>query len=289
MAQPNANREPTMEEILASIRRIIESNDTVGERKPALVDAMADEGEEALEDDIAPPAASTPAFAPLESARQYPTPGERIRPAGRPVSLADVAARVRASGSISGATPILSASLLRTEGNAAVRIEPEVDFAAAAEEVEDEFDEIAAEMRADNDAGRARDIDRAPEDDTTFDTDIRQAVSDAMAIDADAAATAETASQADEAPEADAPVIPEVASTEESGRHLVSSSTGAKIAAAFDDLSEAFKAEQRRSFDEMAEEMLRPMLQQWLDDNLPTVVERLVREEIERVARGGRR
>ena len=37
----------------------------------------------------------------------------------------------------------------------------------------------------------------------------------------------------------------------------------------------------------MAEEMLRPMLQDWLDNNLPTLVERLVREEIERVARRG--
>jgi cell pole-organizing protein PopZ len=32
--------------------------------------------------------------------------------------------------------------------------------------------------------------------------------------------------------------------------------------------------------------MLRPMHQDWLDDNLPGLVERLVREEIERVARG---
>jgi len=31
------------------------------------------------------------------------------------------------------------------------------------------------------------------------------------------------------------------------------------------------------------------MLTQWLDDNLPTLVERLVREEIERVSRGNRR
>jgi hypothetical protein len=32
--------------------------------------------------------------------------------------------------------------------------------------------------------------------------------------------------------------------------------------------------------------MLRPMLKSWLDDNLPGLVERLVRTEIERVARG---
>jgi cell pole-organizing protein PopZ len=30
------------------------------------------------------------------------------------------------------------------------------------------------------------------------------------------------------------------------------------------------------------------MLKTWLDDNLPVIVERLVRVEIERVARGGR-
>jgi cell pole-organizing protein PopZ len=32
--------------------------------------------------------------------------------------------------------------------------------------------------------------------------------------------------------------------------------------------------------------MLRPMLKVWLDDNLPGLVERLVRAEIERVSRG---
>ena len=30
------------------------------------------------------------------------------------------------------------------------------------------------------------------------------------------------------------------------------------------------------------------MLRTWLDDNLPVIVEKLVRSEIERVARGGR-
>ena len=38
----------------------------------------------------------------------------------------------------------------------------------------------------------------------------------------------------------------------------------------------------------LTREMLRPMLKSWLDDNLPSLVERLVRAEIQRVARGGR-
>ena len=41
--------------------------------------------------------------------------------------------------------------------------------------------------------------------------------------------------------------------------------------------------------DELATELLRPMLKQWLDQNLPGLVEALVREEIERVSRRSRR
>ena len=38
----------------------------------------------------------------------------------------------------------------------------------------------------------------------------------------------------------------------------------------------------------LTREMLRPMIKTWLDENLPSLVERLVRAEIQRVARGGR-
>lgn len=67
---------------------------------------------------------------------------------------------------------------------------------------------------------------------------------------------------------------------------IISERAGRQVAASFGELSEAFAASRRRNFDDMAREMLRPMLQEWLDDNLPGLVERLVREEIERVARG---
>ena len=67
---------------------------------------------------------------------------------------------------------------------------------------------------------------------------------------------------------------------------IISPSAGRQVAAAFGELSEAFAARSKKTFDDLAEEMLRPMLQDWLDNNLPILVERLVREEIERVARG---
>jgi cell pole-organizing protein PopZ len=41
-----------------------------------------------------------------------------------------------------------------------------------------------------------------------------------------------------------------------------------------------------RTLEDLVREMLKPMLKAWLDDNLPNIVERLVRAEIERVSRG---
>ncbi len=42
------------------------------------------------------------------------------------------------------------------------------------------------------------------------------------------------------------------------------------------------------TLEHLVEEMLRPMLKGWLDQNLPAIVEELVREEIERLSRRGR-
>jgi cell pole-organizing protein PopZ len=69
---------------------------------------------------------------------------------------------------------------------------------------------------------------------------------------------------------------------------LLSSGTDASVAAAFGKLSHTILSANARTLDDLVAEMLRPMLKNWLDDNLPSLVERLVRAEIERVARGGR-
>ncbi|MCO5062825.1 MAG: DUF2497 domain-containing protein [Rhizobiaceae bacterium] len=91
------------------------------------------------------------------------------------------------------------------------------------------------------------------------------------------------------APAAPGAAPTETASAPEQADHkssILSHVAEKQIAASFTELSEALAASRRRSIDQIAEEMLRPMLQEWLDNNLPTMVERLVREEIERVARG---
>jgi uncharacterized protein len=70
---------------------------------------------------------------------------------------------------------------------------------------------------------------------------------------------------------------------------LVSASTASSVASHFEALATSMILKDQALLQQYAQEMMRPMLKQWLDDNLPTIVERLVRVEIERVARGGRR
>ena len=69
---------------------------------------------------------------------------------------------------------------------------------------------------------------------------------------------------------------------------LLSSTAGASVAGAFQMLSATVLSHQARTLEDLVQDMLRPMLKSWLDENLPSLVERLVRAEIERVARGGR-
>jgi cell pole-organizing protein PopZ len=84
------------------------------------------------------------------------------------------------------------------------------------------------------------------------------------------------------------PVLPPPAAEQSREEQLLSSGTDASVAAAFGSLSHTILAANARTLDDLVTEMLRPMLKNWLDDNLPSLVERLVRAEIERVARGGR-
>ena len=69
-------------------------------------------------------------------------------------------------------------------------------------------------------------------------------------------------------------------------KRLLSDHTTAAVSSAFGSLAHTVLAQNARTLDDLVREMLRPMLKGWLDDNLPTIVERLVRAEIERVSRG---
>jgi uncharacterized protein len=68
--------------------------------------------------------------------------------------------------------------------------------------------------------------------------------------------------------------------------HLLSQSTRSAVDSAFNSLAQTVLVQNARTLEDLVREMLRPMLKSWLDENLPGLVERLVRAEIERVSRG---
>ena len=67
---------------------------------------------------------------------------------------------------------------------------------------------------------------------------------------------------------------------------LLSSDAGAAVSGAFSALAHTILAQNARTLEDLVTDLLKPMLKDWLDENLPPLVERLVRQEIERVSRG---
>ncbi|MDO3434298.1 DUF2497 domain-containing protein [Rhizobium sp. CBN3] len=289
MAQPSVAREPSMEEILASIRQIIESNEpgagkAISASVPPVYGADDDEnGSEihlTVDDTYAgvefpEPAmrSSDPRFVAANSAG---TP-ETEAPA-RALSLADVAARVRAASERSAvqagqALREIPSGFRQPEPQPAVMPEPPRAASPQPQPTQPVF------------AAAAAPVSSVPVQQPAEPT---LAETPRVAVAEQAAAAAETAPPALEpAPSSTERFLPSV--VEEVQPALLSEDAGLQISRSFEELATAIDGAESRSLDEIAEDMLRPMLREWLDDNLPTLVERLVREEIERVARGPRR
>lgn len=268
----SAQREPSMEEILASIRRIIEDSDT-GRKQPS------EAGE--LRQDLEPAAAAVP-LASVPNVEVDAFRSELHADARKPVTLAEVQAQLAATD------PAPARAETRHEPVKAAPAPTTLSEVGARSAAQSSASPVASKPAAAN----------APQTADTIVTDWRREI-------AAAGGSTVTAKPTARAPEA-APWVEiekveidkEEASAQADGSRasepeaqparpaILSEHTGRQVAAAFGELSDAFASRGKKSFDEMAEEMLRPMLQDWLDNNLPTLVERLVREEIERVARG---
>lgn len=93
------------------------------------------------------------------------------------------------------------------------------------------------------------------------------------------AAAPATAPAAQPAPRQTMPALP--------ADDLLSPDTTQMVNAAFGSLAHTMLG-RGRTLEDLVQEMMRPMLKEWLDENLPGLVERMVRAEIERVSRGGR-
>jgi uncharacterized protein len=75
-------------------------------------------------------------------------------------------------------------------------------------------------------------------------------------------------------------------SRSDNAHRLMSSATTQAVDTAFNTLAETVFVQNGPTLEDLVKQMLRPMLKDWIDDNLPQLVERLVRAEIERVSRG---
>jgi cell pole-organizing protein PopZ len=87
-------------------------------------------------------------------------------------------------------------------------------------------------------------------------------------------------------PAPDLPMEEDVTAVEDDDR-LVSDVAASATASAFAGLSAALGSTriEGRTMEDIVKELLRPMLKDWLDTNLPSLVEQIVREEVERLSR----
>lgn len=236
MTQPAKVQEPSMEEILASIRRIIADD----EAKPA-------------------EAAPAPVAAPPKPAVVASVPPPAPKPAPAPAPKAPEKAPEPAP--VSNSQDDIDAMLASLD---AVTSEPEVAAAPPADDVFELTDEmvVAAEPEP-----AFRRVD--PADDLEF---------------AESAAASMQPQRFDPpsydpAPREQAPSAPP----------MMSHTTASAVESAFHSLANTVLSNNARTLEDLVKEMLRPMLKSWLDDNLPGLVERIVKAEIERVSRGGGR
>ena len=277
MAQAsNAQREPSMEEILASIRRIIEDNDAASRKQePAPVRAVPVERPAVAERTVI----EVDAFRGELHAQPVEPVHDHHEVAPEPLrqkpSLAEIQAQIAAE-----------AAAMPTRW-----VDPEPEH-----EPEPELPPVIERpvyQRSSDDIRRAIENSRAAREDARALLGLPEPANTARPVEArpvearaSEPAAAPMAEIEEERPQFVAPVRFAENESVAPKPALLSERVERQVAASFSELSEAFAARSRKTFDEMAEEMIAPLLRDWMENNLPTLVERLVREEIERVARG---
>jgi cell pole-organizing protein PopZ len=258
MTQPAKVQEPSMEEILASIRRIIADDEAKPPAEKPSSPAAAVKPEK-------PVAAAPPAKPPVMS---------DIPPSAIPAAQA--AAAKAAPPPVAPATPVEAAP------------------APAASNSQDDIDAMLAGL---DEATSEAEIRPPLPDGEVFELTDAMALPDAppppppqpafhkiepeddLEFAETAAARAVHHQPVFEPPPFETPPAPPP-------QQILSRSTVSAVESAFNTLANTVLSNNARTLEDLVKEMLRPMLKSWLDDNLPGLVERIVKTEIERVSRG---
>ncbi|PAY05373.1 hypothetical protein CK489_28705 [Bradyrhizobium sp. UFLA03-84] len=245
MTQPAKVQEPSMEEILASIRRIIADD----EAKPGAAEKLA-----AAAPPPPPKAEPTPPPAAKPAMKSPPPAAKAAAPA--PKSPPPAAPASNSQDDIDS----LLASLDEATPAAEIRPSPQPEAQPEAD-VFELTDDMALPEPAP--APSFRKVE--PQDDVEF-TEAR---------------TRAPVQESVREPVREPPAI-ETAPMQQ----IISGTTMRAVESAFNSLANTVLSNNARTLEDLVKEMLRPMLKSWLDDNLPGLVERIVKAEIERVSRG---
>jgi cell pole-organizing protein PopZ len=254
MTQPAKVQEPSMEEILASIRRIIADD----EAKPPVEKPSSPAVAAKPEKPAAPaPAAKAPVMnnIPPSAIPAAQAAAAKAAPPVKPAPPPPPPAPPPAAAAVSNSQDDIDAMLAGLD-----EATSEAEIRPASSEVE-VFD-LTDEMAVPEPQPSFKKVE--PQDDLEF-TEM-------------AAARAMHRRPAFEPPpfESEAPAP----------QQILSRSTVSAVESAFNSLANTVLSNNARTLEDLVKEMLRPMLKSWLDDNLPGLVERIVKKEIERVSRG---
>ena len=250
MTQPAKVQEPSMEEILASIRRIIADD----EAKPPAAEA---------------PASAAPAAKPEKPAAPAKAPAMKdIPPSALPAAQAAAAKPAPPPVKPAAAPP-----------------------AAPAPAVSNSQDDIDALLNGLDESTSAEEIRPPLPDGEVFELTDDMAVAMAeppqpsfhkIESQDDLEFTESAAARAVHRPAFEPPPL----ESSSPPQQILSHSTVSAVESAFNTLAHTVLSNNARTLEDLVKEMLRPMLKSWLDDNLPGLVERIVKAEIERVSRG---
>ncbi|MGN6308819.1 MAG: DUF2497 domain-containing protein [Xanthobacteraceae bacterium] len=238
MTQPAKVQEPSMEEILASIRRIIADDET-----------------------------KTPAAEQSAAAKSAP-----VASAPKPAAVADAAGSSAMTGQSASEPP-------KPAAKAVPNSQDDIDALLA------DFDAPAAPVAATKPAAPEEDVLELTDDmalpdmpEPSFDK-----VEPANDLEFNEVAMA---SERRYAAAAERPTSAGRVGMDAFAPEMLSQSTVSAVESAFNSLANTVLSNNARTLEDLVREMLRPMLKSWLDDNLPGLVERIVKAEIERVSRG---
>jgi len=265
MSEPKRDDEPTMEEILASIRKIISEDDP-----------------ETAETAEAGPVEDTPPDADGEG--EEPEPMELTQMVSEDGSVVDLRAEKQASSGLHGERPLAEETAEETAVESAEEL-PELDRgeesgSATVEPLVREGTRVHAELVSDDDDG----IQLEPRESEPAEAELELVAEVEPEIEPDTETELEVVADIEEAQAARTAPEPELES-------LVSADATAAATAAMSRLKDrlaagnAFAGGGDRSLEALVRETMAPHLKSWLDRNLPELVERIVREEIEKMVK----